>query len=55
MQAPGLRHLVASKEEKERKANVSTAKYSASKDLHYLCIIFKGRAVYVDWATEMPE
>jgi hypothetical protein len=41
---------------KESKANVSThPKYSASKDLHYICNIFKGRAVYVDWAAEMPE
>ena len=32
--------------EKESKANVSThPKYSASKDLHYICNIFKGRAV----------
>src|SRR3990170_5765222 len=29
--------------EKERKANVSTAKYSASKALHYICNIFKRR------------
>jgi hypothetical protein len=29
--------------EKESKANVSThPKYSASKDLHYICNIFKG-------------
>jgi hypothetical protein len=41
---------------KENKANVSThPKYSASKDLHYICIIFKGMAIYVDWAAEMPE
>ena len=31
--------------EKESKANVSTnPKYSASKDLHYICNIFKGMA-----------
>jgi hypothetical protein len=40
---------------KENKATVSTHKYSASKDLHYICNIFKGKAVYVDWAAEMPE
>jgi hypothetical protein len=41
--------------EKENKATVSTAKYSASKDLHYICNIIKKEAVYVDWAAEMPE
>jgi hypothetical protein len=40
---------------KEKKATVSTAKYSASKDLHYICNIIKKEAVYVDWAAEMPE
>ena len=29
--------------EKGRKATVSTLKYSASKDLHYICNIIKGR------------
>jgi hypothetical protein len=28
---------------KENKATVSTLKYSASKDLHYICNILKGR------------
>src|SRR3990170_6588231 len=57
-QSQGLRRLSALKSmgEKESKANVSThPKYSASKDLHYICNIFKGMAVYVDWAAEMPE
>jgi hypothetical protein len=40
---------------KESKATVSThPKYSASKDLHYICNIIKER-LYVDWAAEMPE
>src|SRR3989337_4073159 len=46
--AQGLRRLVASNEngEKENKANVSThPKYSASKDLHYICNIFKGGCI----------
>jgi hypothetical protein len=29
--------------EKESKATVSSPKYSASKDLHYICNIIKGR------------
>src|SRR3989337_498110 len=56
-QSQGLCRLSASNGygEKESKANMSThPKYSASKDLHYRCNIFKGMAVYVDWAAEIP-
>src|SRR3989337_2777310 len=45
-QSQGLRHLsvLNGYGEKESKANVSThPKYSASKDLHYICNIFKVR------------
>ena len=47
--APGLRHLVASteKKKKEGKGEQSNREYSskvlASKDLHYICNIIKGR------------
>ena len=43
-------------EEKGEKGEQSNREYSskvlASKDLHYICNIIKGRAVYVDWAVE---
>jgi hypothetical protein len=42
---------------RENKATVSThPKYSASKDLYYICNIINGeKAVNVDWAAAMPE
>ena len=44
---------------KGKKGEQSNREYSskvlASKDLHYICNIIKGKAIYVDWAAEMPE
>ena len=41
--APSAGSIKLIRGEKESKATVSTAKYSASKDLHYICIIIKRR------------